>query len=332
MAPPTGSPYHLADRHVPHHISWVVLIGSTYGFIQTPFPFPSSHGSDRHRPPAVTHLDRHLHRRVLPCNPFCKSMTVFSIGSATKPVSQGRSSRVAPAPMGPPDAPGDVVVSAHRIDMSYRSWGEDVQVLHGVDLEIYRGEVQLLMGPSGSGKTTLLSILAGILTPTGGSVTLMGQDITRLNNRQLARFRLEHIGFIFQGFNLFPALTAQENVEVALNLKGIQGRTARRMAMELLDHVALSDKAASLPKQLSGGQKQRVAIARALAANPPLVFADEPTAALDAHSGHGVMDLLHGLAKEDGATVVIVTHDPRIVDVADRIAYMEDGQLRERAL
>ncbi|MCG9886780.1 MAG: ABC transporter ATP-binding protein [Cyanobacteria bacterium] len=225
-----------------------------------------------------------------------------------------------------------MVVSARRVEMSYRSWGQEVQVLQGVDLEVRRGEVQLLMGPSGSGKTTLLSILAGILTPTGGSVELMGQEITGMDGRQLARFRLEHIGFIFQGFNLFPALTAQENVEVALNLKGIPGRSARRMAGELLDRVGLSDKASSLPKQLSGGQKQRVAIARALAANPPLVFADEPTAALDAHSGHAVMDLLHGLAKEDGATVVIVTHDPRIVDVADRIAYMEDGQLRERAL
>ncbi|GAB4347274.1 MAG: ABC transporter ATP-binding protein [Cyanophyceae cyanobacterium] len=259
-------------------------------------------------------------------------MTVFSIGSATKPVSQGRSSRVAATPQGTPAFQGEVVVAARRVEMSYRSWGQMVQVLHGVDLDIYRGEVQLLMGPSGSGKTTLLSIMAGILTPTGGSVELMGQEITGMDGRQLARFRLEHIGFIFQGFNLFPALTAQENVEVALNLKGIPGRSARRMAQELLDRVGLSEKASSLPKQLSGGQKQRVAIARALAANPPLVFADEPTAALDAHSGHAVMDLLHGLAKEDGATVVIVTHDPRIVDVADRIAYMEDGQLRERAL
>lgn len=267
-----------------------------------------------------------------PLQRFCKPMTVFSIGSIAKPRSQGRTSRVAAAPNGPSDSLGEVVVSARRVEMSYRSWGQEVRVLQGVDLDIYRGEVQLLMGPSGSGKTTLLSILAGILTPTGGSVDLMGQEITGMDSRQLARFRLEHIGFIFQGFNLFPALTAQENVEVALNLKGIPGRSARRMAQELLDRVGLSDKASSLPKQLSGGQKQRVAIARALAANPPLVFADEPTAALDAHSGHAVMGLLHSLAKEDGATVVIVTHDPRIVDVADRIAYMEDGQLRERAL
>ena len=230
------------------------------------------------------------------------------------------------------DCDREVVVSARQVQMSYRSGGEDVKVLHGIDLDIRRGDVQLLMGPSGSGKTTLLSILGGILTPTGGSVCIMGRDITRMRSKDLSRFRLDSIGFIFQGFNLFPALTASENIEVALNLKGIRGRTAKTMAGELLDRVGLAEKANSLPKQLSGGQKQRVAIARALAGSPPLVLADEPTAALDAHSGHAVMELLHGLAKEDGATVTIVTHDPRIVDVADRIAYIEDGQLRGRAL
>lgn len=201
----------------------------------------------------------------------------------------------------------------------------DFLALQGINLEIFSGDIELLMGPSGSGKTTLLSILSGILTPTAGSVYLLGQEITRLSRAQLAKFRLENIGLIFQDFNLFPALTATENVQIALHLKGIRGRAARQRAQELLDHVGLAKKANSLPRDLSGGQQQRVAIARALAGRPRLIMADEPTAALDSRSGHTVIELLRLLAKEEGCTVLIVTHDPRIVDVADQCIYLEDG-------
>lgn len=219
-------------------------------------------------------------------------------------------------------------IAASQVEMVYQSGSQRYQALYDVDLGVNEGDVQLLMGPSGSGKTTLLSILGGILTPTGGSVQLLGQEITKLSKSQLARFRLDHIGFIFQEGNLFPALTAAENVEVALNLKGIRRQAARREAIALLEQVGLETKANSLPRDLSGGQKQRVAIARALAGNPQLILADEPTAALDSHSGHAIINLLRRLAKESQRTVLMVTHDPRIVDVADRVTYVEDGKIR----
>jgi putative ABC transport system ATP-binding protein len=219
-------------------------------------------------------------------------------------------------------------IAATGIQMAYRSGSETYHALKGVDLTVRVGDIQLLMGPSGSGKTTLLSILAGILTPTAGSVQLLGQDITQMSKAELARFRLQHIGFIFQGFNLFPALSALENVEVALNLKGVRGHAARQQGLELLEQVGLGNKAKNLPRDLSGGQKQRVAIARALAGDPDLIMADEPTAALDSQNGHAVTGLLAALAKQRGRTVLIVTHDPRIMHVADYIADLEDGVLR----
>ncbi len=220
-------------------------------------------------------------------------------------------------------------IAAVGVQMSYQSGSEVFHALKGVDLQVPTGDMQLLMGPSGSGKTTLLSILAGILTPTAGSVKLLGQDITKMSPKALAKFRLENIGFIFQGFNLFPALSAVENVEVALKLKGYRG-TARKEALMLLEQVGLADKAKNLPRDLSGGQKQRVAIARALAGNPSLIMADEPTAALDSQNGHAVIELLRQLAKEGGRTVLLVTHDPRIMDAADRITYLEDGLIQTK--
>lgn len=212
--------------------------------------------------------------------------------------------------------------------MVYQSGGEEFQALSHINLEVPEGSIQLLMGPSGSGKTTLLSILAGILTPTSGSVHLLGQEITHLSRHRLSQFRLHNIGFIFQGFNLFPALTALENVELAFQVKGINHRDARKQSLLLLDQVGLSEKIRSFPKQLSGGQKQRVAIARALAGDPPLIMADEPTAALDSQSGHAVIELLRNLAKERDRTVLMVTHDSRIMDVADRVLHLEDGMLK----
>ncbi len=221
-----------------------------------------------------------------------------------------------------------MAVVASGVEMVYDSGAEPYAVLRGIDLEIQKGDVQLLMGPSGSGKTTLLSILGGILTPTAGKVFLMGQEITGMTRNQLAKFRLKNVGFIFQGFNLFPALTAAENVEVALKVKGLRGLQARRqVAIELLEQVGLADRMHHLPKDLSGGQKQRVAIARALAGDPHIIMADEPTASLDSQSGHAVIELLRQLAKNAGRTVLIVTHDPRLVDAADRITYLEDGMI-----
>jgi len=220
-------------------------------------------------------------------------------------------------------------ITARGVEMVFQSGAERFQALKGIDLEVQRGDIQLLMGPSGSGKTTLLSILAGILTPTAGTVCLLGKEITRLSREELAKFRLENIGFIFQGFNLFPALTAAQNVEVMLNVKGIRGRSARHQAQVLLSQVGLEDKANQQPSNLSGGQKQRVAIARALAGNPSLIMADEPTAALDSNSGYNVISLLRQLTKSQGSTVLMVTHDPRIIDVADRVAYLEDGLLKK---
>lgn len=224
---------------------------------------------------------------------------------------------------------GGKAIVVRDVEMVFKNGSQSYHALSDIDIDIYPGEIQLLMGPSGSGKTTLLSILGGILQPTGGSVSLLGTDLTRLGRSQLAKFRLKHIGFIFQEFNLFPALTALENVEIALNFKGTKGRQARQEASLLLDQVGLSDRASNLPRDLSGGQKQRVAIARALAGNPEFIFADEPTAALDSQSGHAVISLLRKLAKEANRTVVMVTHDPRIIDVADRVASLEDGILRE---
>ena len=223
----------------------------------------------------------------------------------------------------------EAAIVAEGIEMTFESGKQYSQVLRGIDLVIKSGDIQLLMGPSGSGKTTLLSILAGLLTPTEGQVYLLGEEITRMSREKLAKYRLENVGFIFQGFNLFPALTAAENVELVLNYKGITGGVARKQAQLLLEQVELGSYANQKPSDLSGGQKQRVAIARALAGNPKLIMADEPTAALDSQSGHNVIQLLRTLAKEQGCTVLMVTHDPRIIDVADRVSYLEDGVLKK---
>lgn len=211
-----------------------------------------------------------------------------------------------------------------------KSYGEGDAVVHalvGVDLTVHQGEMLFLMGPSGSGKTTLLSIMGCILRPTSGSVRIAGEEVVGLSEREMPRIRLRRIGFIFQGFNLFPALTVQENIELALDLKGIRGREARRRSGDLLARVGLSDKAAQWPANLSGGQKQRVAIARALAGEPGIILADEPTAALDGTTGRAILDLLRELAHEKGRAIVIVTHDSRALAYADRLVTIEDGRI-----
>jgi putative ABC transport system ATP-binding protein len=206
--------------------------------------------------------------------------------------------------------------------------GEAAMVaLDHVDLDIHRGDLTLLMGPSGSGKTTLLSILGGILRASEGSVAIEGQTIGEMNDATLSAFRLRHIGFVFQGFNLFPTLTAVQNIELALDLRGITGAAARTQASDLLDQVGLAAKLHSHPADLSGGQKQRVAIARALAGEPSVLLADEPTAALDSTSGHAVMQLMQRLAHEHDRAVVIVTHDSRMESYASRIVHLADGRI-----
>jgi putative ABC transport system ATP-binding protein len=200
-------------------------------------------------------------------------------------------------------------------------------ILKGVSLETARGESVFLIGPSGSGKTTLLSLLGCILTPDRGSVEVLGQDMSSLRPEQRAAFRRHHLGFVFQNFNLFPTLSALDNVRLALSIRGVPHVAARDRAAELLDKVDLSHRARLRPSRLSTGECQRVAIARALAGDPAILLADEPTAALDAENGAAVMCLLNGLVRDRGATLLIVTHDDRIFPFADRILRLDDGRL-----
>jgi putative ABC transport system ATP-binding protein len=202
-----------------------------------------------------------------------------------------------------------------------------LRVLHGISTELRSGQLTYLVGESGSGKTTLISIIAGILNPTEGRVEVFGTDIYRLSNTGLVEFRLDTIGFIFQQYNLLPTLTAAENAAVPLIAKGMRRAEAVERGRALLDRLGIGDKADKLPRQLSGGQQQRVAIARALVHEPRLVVCDEPTAALDARSGRRVMDLLREVALASERAVIIVTHDNRIFDLADRILAMEDGRI-----
>ena len=203
---------------------------------------------------------------------------------------------------------------------------EVVAVSH-VNLRIETGRFVILMGPSGSGKTTLLMLLGGLLKPTSGTVSLLGTEISRLSEKELPYVRRRQIGFIFQGFNLFPALTAVENVEATLNVKEVRGQKAEDQAKALLEKVGLSARMHHLPEDLSGGEKQRVAVARALAGEPPIILADEPTAALDSKTGRAIVGLLKELSQRENRLVFVVSHDNRILDYADEILYMNDGML-----
>ncbi|MGB7762667.1 MAG: ABC transporter ATP-binding protein [Bryobacteraceae bacterium] len=221
----------------------------------------------------------------------------------------------------------DTVIQIRDVVKHYGHGASQVRALNGVDLDVRPGEVLALMGPSGSGKTTLLSIMGCILRATAGSVKVGGREMVGLAESELPRIRLQQFGFIFQGFNLFPALTARENVGIALDLKRVPRRQARGRAEELLAGVGLAEKGARHPADLSGGEKQRVAIARALAGDPPVILADEPTAALDSASGKTVMTILESLAHQRARAVVIVTHDPRVLGYADRVVRMADGRM-----
>lgn len=218
-------------------------------------------------------------------------------------------------------------LEAHGLSKIYREGAFEVPAVMGVSLAVEPGEIVGIMGPSGSGKTTLLSMLGCILKPTEGALAIQGEPVLDLDEERLPEIRRRYVGFIFQSFNLFAALTALENVEVALNLKGLEGEAARREAGQLLEEVGLEQRAGFLPRDLSGGEKQRVAIARALAGGPPLILADEPTANLDWRNGEQVIRLLRASAWKDRRSMVLVTHDSRVEPYLDRILRLEDGRL-----
>lgn len=219
------------------------------------------------------------------------------------------------------------IVQISELTRVFRQGEIHVTALHRIDLEIAQGEFLTLMGPSGSGKSTLLHIIAGIDRPTAGSCVVQGRDITALDESELADWRNQNVGFVFQTFNLIPVLTAFENVELPLLLTGLSGRQRRRQVETALELVGLTDRMRHLPRQLSGGQEQRVAIARALVADPSLIVADEPTGNLDSHSASEVLDILRTLSAEAGKTVIMVTHDPKAAAFGTRSVHLEKGEL-----
>jgi len=219
------------------------------------------------------------------------------------------------------------VIEAANVSRSYGSGPSWVEALKDVNLTLSGGELTVLMGPSGSGKTTLLSILGCMLAPTGGTVRVCGTSTNGARPAELAKIRRQHIGFVFQSYHLFSTLTVAENVLLALDVRGERGAKAMAQTKEILASVGLTSKISSFPRQLSGGEQQRVAIARAVVAEPSAILADEPTAALDSVNGHATMTILSAIAKERGRAVLVVTHDPRLFEFADRIVHIEDGLL-----
>lgn len=221
----------------------------------------------------------------------------------------------------------DAAICTRGVTRDFVAGQQVITVLHGIDVSIRAGELTYLVGESGSGKTTLISIMCGILWPTQGEVQVFGTDIYALEGDALVEFRLRNIGFIFQQYNLIPSIDAASNAAVPLIAQGMDRKLARARAVEMFERLNIADQADKLPNQLSGGQQQRVAIARALVHEPRLVVCDEPTAALDARSGRRVMDLLREVAVAADRACVIVTHDNRIFDLADRILVLEDGHI-----
>ena len=220
-----------------------------------------------------------------------------------------------------------LTLDAELLHKSFLSGHVRSDVLQGLSIRIQAGELTLISGPSGCGKSTLLAILSGLLRPDTGRVLALGEDIWRLDSSAMERFRLRHTGFVFQGFNLFPALTALEQVMLPLGYLGMPVAKARACSMAVLDEVGLSSRSQLRPIELSGGEKQRVAIARALAKEPELIFVDEPTSALDAANGTLIIDMLHRIARSHAAIVLCVSHDPRLIAYADRVLKMEDGNI-----
>ncbi len=220
-----------------------------------------------------------------------------------------------------------LAVRCQNLTKTYNTGGQIVTALNGISLNIPMGELMMLVGPSGCGKTTLISVIAGILDQDSGVCELFGENLQNLSSRDKLHFRAHNIGFVFQAFNLLPALNAAENVAIPLIINGMNRHLAVRKAIELLTQVGLGNRWTSLPSQLSGGQQQRVAIARALIHNPRLIVCDEPTSALDHETGLNVMHLLKSVALQNDRSLVIVTHDARIFEFADQVAEMDDGHI-----
>ncbi len=221
----------------------------------------------------------------------------------------------------------EVVLEALGVNKILGNGPAQVHALKDVDLALHGGELTMLMGPSGSGKTTLLSVLGLMLAPTAGHVRVAGASTEGASAEMLAELRRKHVGYIFQSYHLFPTLTASENVQLALDVRGEHGEAARRRAQEALVRVGLAHKRGSYPRELSGGEQQRVAIARAIVSDPSYVLADEPTAALDGKNGQAIMAILAAIAKDPGRGVLVVTHDSRLTSFADRTVDIEDGRL-----
>jgi len=222
------------------------------------------------------------------------------------------------------------LITLSNLTKVYTETASDVVAVDSVQLTLEAGEFAALVGPSGCGKTTLLNLIGGLDRPSAGSVCVNGTDLSTLSDADLVRFRLEHIGFVFQAYNLIPVLTALENTVFILELQGVAAAERNRRGMELLDAVGLADKAHHRPAQLSGGQQQRVAVARALASKPAFVLADEPTANLDSKSASTLLDIMLDLNRTEGTLFLFSTHDPRVVDRARRTFHLEDGRvLRE---
>jgi putative ABC transport system ATP-binding protein len=226
-----------------------------------------------------------------------------------------------------PQTSSTTTLQAHGVRKSFVSGRVQSTVLHDLTLDVHANELTLISGPSGCGKSTLLAILSGLQPADAGGVRALGHELSGLGMRELENFRLQHTGFVFQGFNLFPALTALEQVELPLSYMGLAKGLARTRAIESLEEVGLGPRMRLRPTELSGGEKERVAIARALAKQPELLFADEPTSALDSANGQIVIDILHRIARTHGTTVLCVSHDPRLVGHADRMLTMEDGRI-----
>ena len=222
---------------------------------------------------------------------------------------------------------GEIAVRLKGVTKTYGKGAAAVPALRGVELEVRADELMMLVGPSGCGKTTLISIASGILDHDGGECLVFGDNLLAMHDRERVRYRGQNVGFVFQSFNLIPTLTASENVAVPLFIQGRSRREALRGAEETLERVGLSGRGRSLPAELSGGQQQRVAIARSLVHAPRLIVCDEPTSALDHETGLKVMELLREVAVGNGRSLIIVTHDPRIYHLADRIAQMDDGRI-----
>lgn len=224
-------------------------------------------------------------------------------------------------------APRPPTLQTDGVSKSFSSGRITTRILNSLSLSVYAGELTLISGPSGCGKSTLLSIVSGLAAADEGRVWALGEDLGQLDRQALERFRLLHTGFVFQGFNLFPALTALEQVVLPLQYLGLSPQQARQQAVHALEEVGMLERSALRPLALSGGEKQRVAIARALAKEPALLFADEPTSALDSTNGQIVIDLLHKIARQHHTTVLCVSHDARLVSHADRVLTMEDGSI-----